>query len=228
MPLKARENKSKRPANFSSHIRWCEIEGSIIVLDILCDAYFALDQETSRAWIAYTKDDVPLPVKVAEAFDRNNWLHQTSLKTACSDPPVQVGLSKSRWFLGIISLVSARWMLKRHGFSQAYQSAAMWTNINSVPSTSINDDLKRFLAAEAWLPSFLGDRDCLPRSLALFTYLRRLGHPVSHVIGVSRFPFDAHAWVEYDGTPLLEYEVEQKLLPNARIPKGRTPIAIIV
>jgi hypothetical protein len=93
--------------------------------------------------------------------------------------------------------------------------------------TDIDDDLRRFVRAETFLLSKLGNRDCLPRSLALFIYLRSLGHQVRHVIGVARFPFDAHAWVEKDGQPLLEFRAAPALLPHARTPRGRTPIAVI-
>ena len=38
--------------------------------------------------------------------------------------------------------------------------------------------------------------DCLPRSLAIYILLRRQGVPATLRIGVKRFPFAAHAWVE--------------------------------
>ena len=40
-------------------------------------------------------------------------------------------------------------------------------------------------------------RDCLPRSLALFRFLRSIGAAAVHCIGVRQFPFGAHAWVEF-------------------------------
>ena len=44
--------------------------------------------------------------------------------------------------------------------------------------------------------------DCLPRSLAIFVLLRRRGVPARLHIGVKRFPFAAHAWVECFGEVL--------------------------
>ena len=38
--------------------------------------------------------------------------------------------------------------------------------------------------------------NCLPRSLAIYVLLRRQGVPAVLRIGVKRFPFAAHAWVE--------------------------------
>ena len=44
--------------------------------------------------------------------------------------------------------------------------------------------------------------DCLPRSLAIYILLRRQGVPATLRIGVKRFPFAAHAWVECLGEVL--------------------------
>ena len=44
--------------------------------------------------------------------------------------------------------------------------------------------------------------DCLPRALAIFVLLRRRGVPATLCIGVKRYPFGAHAWVECLGEVL--------------------------
>ena len=41
--------------------------------------------------------------------------------------------------------------------------------------------------------------DCLPRSLTVYLLLRRQGVPATLHIGVKRYPFGAHAWVECEG-----------------------------
>lgn len=41
--------------------------------------------------------------------------------------------------------------------------------------------------------------DCLPRSLTVYLLLQRRGVPATLHIGVKRYPFGAHAWVECDG-----------------------------
>ena len=38
--------------------------------------------------------------------------------------------------------------------------------------------------------------DCLPRALAIYVLLRSRGVPATLRIGVKRYPFGAHAWVE--------------------------------
>jgi hypothetical protein len=49
-----------------------------------------------------------------------------------------------------------------------------------------------------------GDTRCLARSLVLTRLLAQRRIPAKLVIGVRAAPdFLAHAWVEYDGTPVL-------------------------
>src|SRR5271165_151832 len=49
-----------------------------------------------------------------------------------------------------------------------------------------------------------GDTRCLTRSLVLTRLLARRGIPARLVIGARAVPrFSAHAWVEYDGEPVL-------------------------
>jgi hypothetical protein len=43
---------------------------------------------------------------------------------------------------------------------------------------------------------------CLEQSLALYYVLRRQGVSVSYCQGVQVQPFQAHAWVEYEGVPV--------------------------
>ncbi len=42
-------------------------------------------------------------------------------------------------------------------------------------------------------------KDCLPRALAIFHFLRSKGVPVDFRLGIKKFPVAAHAWVEYRG-----------------------------
>lgn len=51
--------------------------------------------------------------------------------------------------------------------------------------------------------------DCLPRALATYYILFRYGVAVEFAIGVKAFPFGAHAWVEYQGRVISDYEEER-------------------
>jgi hypothetical protein len=59
--------------------------------------------------------------------------------------------------------------------------------------------LAAFARAENCFSMKQAPRDCVPRSLALFRFLRLVGLPAEHCIGVRRSPFQAHAWVEFEG-----------------------------
>jgi hypothetical protein len=51
----------------------------------------------------------------------------------------------------------------------------------------------------ATLLYFRKQKDCLPKSLAAFCMLRMLWIDATFVIGIKRFPFAGHAWVECAG-----------------------------
>ena len=63
---------------------------------------------------------------------------------------------------------------------------------------------RAFLAAETLFPAPVRHADCLPRSIALFRFLRSAGLPARHLIGVRHTPLVMHAWVECDGRVVLD------------------------
>jgi hypothetical protein len=70
-------------------------------------------------------------------------------------------------------------------------------------ATPLEEIVRPFLAAENFILFGRAPHDCLARSLALFRYLRWRGIPATHVIGIRRVPFIAHAWVEISGEGVL-------------------------
>ena len=92
--------------------------------------------------------------------------------------------------------------LAKKGF---YHTYVPFTRLPSAGTDSAKADgsLLRGVAAFSTAENFFhlknAPRDCLPRSLALFGFLRSMGLAVEHVIGVQLVPFLAHAWVEYRG-----------------------------
>lgn len=92
--------------------------------------------------------------------------------------------------------------LATKGFARTYQACTR-VAIPARHAGESDERLRRSVAAFATAENvFLSQRapsDCLSRSLALFCFLRSTGVPVEHCIGVRRIPFQAHAWVEYEG-----------------------------
>lgn len=79
--------------------------------------------------------------------------------------------------------------------------------------------LKAFRFAENFYISPRAPDDCLPRSLALFRFLRRMGIPAEHCLGFERFASGAHAWVECDGNVLLDEDRRQQLTRLRLVPQ---------
>jgi hypothetical protein len=115
--------------------------------------------------------------------------------------------------MAVKTILAARRMLHFRRFGTTLRWAMMHQ-----PRTALRDAdaLGAFCRAEAFLPSRMGDLDCLPRALALLAFLRHASrHPV-FVIGVKRFPFTAHAWVELGGKPVLENARDESRITSFR------------
>jgi hypothetical protein len=102
--------------------------------------------------------------------------------------------------------------LRREGFAATYRASCALAGASAridtadAPQTAalLARGLRAFARAESVFVIRKAPRDCFPRSIALFCFLRELGVPVEHRIGVTRFPFRAHAWVEFRGAALAE------------------------
>ncbi len=66
--------------------------------------------------------------------------------------------------------------------------------------------------------------DCLPRALAIFVLLRHRGVPATLRIGVKRFPFGAHAWVECLGEVLDDSRGDWQHEPYEPILSTKEPV----
>jgi hypothetical protein len=105
-----------------------------------------------------------------------------------------------------LSMLRVDIALHRHGVAAIYERLGQGAGGSG--SGDFGDvELARaaFLRAENFYLRRRAPNDCLPRTLALYAYMRGLGVPVVHRIGARRFPsFRCHAWVEYDGAPILD------------------------
>ena len=66
--------------------------------------------------------------------------------------------------------------------------------------------------------------DCLPRAVAIFVLLGRQGVPARLRIGVKRYPFGAHAWVECLGEVLDDSIDDWQHEPYLPILSTREPV----
>jgi hypothetical protein len=114
----------------------------------------------------------------------------------------------------LICLINTQRALARHGFRTTYERYALLPVGSDAPALGVA--LSAFIRAENFFVARRAPDDCLARSLALYRFLRSANVFAEHVIGVRRFPFAAHAWVECDGAPVLDDQFHS-FTPLARI-----------
>ena len=208
----------------SRSVRARVIDGLLVVLDLEADRYSILDETGTAFWRVLTNeaDGEGRVVELCRLFNAPATVIEgdlTAFRQRCVDsgwltdsmPSASPGTVPSpaskatafRAWLVLLETVTRLWM---GGLSKTY---AAYSGIRApAPQPSAPDlrdrALGAFLAAENAILLPGGSRDCLPRSLALFAFLRRSGVDCHHIIGVQRTPFQAHAWVEIEGKPALE------------------------
>lgn len=180
----------------------------VVLLDVHVGEFFALDPADSREWMRVV-DRPP-----GDAIDRagadlvsearaRGWL------AGSTGPPAHPGPRSPGNLARRVPVADAYGCLMRAYFAVRY--LPFWRSYTwaaaAAPGahvTAMDRGLATFIRAEHAVVSRLGPDDCLPRSLALYAFLRRCGLPVRHRIGVRRYPFGSHAWVEHGGAPVLD------------------------
>ncbi len=128
--------------------------------------------------------------RIREVLDKR-WTVQRKLRVALEIVPIYV---------------RARWLLKRRDFPTTLGTLREIRN----PSTLSELDqqlvgIRLGRAVERTLGPLPADSRCLIKSLVLIRLLARRGVDGRFIIGVRSDPnFQAHAWVEKGGTPLLD------------------------
>lgn len=97
-------------------------------------------------------------------------------------------------------LLALKLALRVYGFGKVLR--AIGRRMERIPATTWLDPeavkaAERVVATAAAL--YPGRALCLEQSLVLYYLLRRHGVAVTYCQGVMPHPFQAHAWVEYDG-----------------------------
>lgn len=210
-------------------VRYREIDGFGFVLDLRSQRYNVLDEVSASAWAALTgSDDVDRQVRCwtehyelsadegraaisafGEDCARAGWLCAADGEVV--DQPKRQSSPSTGWarrlprtIVAIYALATTALSIKFRGFSRTYcESGACAPLMKSVAYADLGQATDAFVFAENFILFRRGVNDCLVRSIALFRYLGWLGIDATHVIGVRRTPFSAHAWVEVGGNGLL-------------------------
>jgi hypothetical protein len=109
----------------------------------------------------------------------------------------------------VVTYIRARWLLARRGLPAAVAQLRQGPTASQPDGDPrlCNNGLRLGAAVGRVLSRLPADSRCLARSLVLTALLARRGIPSTLIIGVRGAPdFRGHAWVEYDGMPLLRDE----------------------
>ncbi|MBA2301231.1 MAG: lasso peptide biosynthesis B2 protein [Acidobacteria bacterium] len=97
-------------------------------------------------------------------------------------------------------------MLRVRGFGETIESIRR--RVEPVPGKSLVKmaGIKRVEYAVALAGAmYPGRAKCLEQSLALYYLLRHQGVAIKYCHGVKSYPFEAHAWVEYQGEVINDF-----------------------
>jgi len=195
----------------ASWIRWADARGAVVLLDLRTAQYVALGAHASAMWRAVLANPVAMHGELAAFAERcleRGYLQRDAPSLAAPAREFRAArglLAWSAWWA--LSATSRR--LARAGFSETYRRNAALAKPRGVPEGKLVERAQRaFLLAENAFVArrSLGaePRDCLPRSLALHRFLLGAGIAADHVIGVTMYPFSAHAWVECRGVAVCD------------------------
>jgi hypothetical protein len=202
-------------------IRHVAIHGRVVLLDLSGNAYHVLDEVAACMWLvaidpARAPDDAVAelvhefdaePATIARDYAEfvTRAIGDGLLVRASApiEPPTLPRNERRPLWPTLDAwscLARTVWSLRVRGLARTYDGARA---LGIVPAPQRGPDLGRALASFARAEHLIvlrrAPRDCLPRSLALFRFLRRMGIAARHVIGIELDPFAAHAWVEVEG-----------------------------
>ncbi len=127
--------------------------------------------------------------------------------TARPLPPTRPLRSAERVRLGgeiVVAYLQARRELRRAPIEAAVATLRSRSPLAPPAGYALEEARRLGRAVARTLRVLPGDTRCLARSLVLTRLLARRGIPAKLVIGARAAPeFLAHAWVEYDGQPVL-------------------------
>lgn len=210
------------------HVHWVQVEDLVFLLDKRRGEYFGLDGRAARLWPALVREDPAALVAedddairiLRESAQVQGWLIEPECQPALPPVPDMVRKRTPRalsWFDAYATLIRAYLSVRYRGFGATYawaRSALTYRTHDVSEAKDLARGTTLFMRAESLVFSRRGLDDCLPRSLALFVYLRRAGVAVRHHIGVRCYPFAGHAWVEHENVPVLDRDRRVELFTS--------------
>jgi hypothetical protein len=203
------------------HLRYVEVSGRIVMLDLSAGAYDVTNEVGAAMWaqlielptgrdIAGLAQQYGISTSEAESDLIDFATAQLAAGRLVMQRPDETGpplVDAPRRRPTALRAWRERASSERDlqkGFANAYTARTRPTADATAPRVDVTRLTEIFRTAEGLFPAREAPQDCLPRSLALTRFLRTAGWQAEHVIGIALYPFEAHAWVELDGVPLNE------------------------
>ena len=131
---------------------------------------------------------------------------QLALPAACPEAACVRDACRNMTIEALLAFVLLDLGFRVFGFSRVYRLVQSWSRGSATvaaPAAQRRTVRRALEAVRAATRYYYRRRlDCLPRALTLYLLLRRRGVPATLHIGVKRYPFGAHAWVECLGEVL--------------------------
>ena len=233
MALPAAEALPPDLRRISPHLRVADVDGLTMVMDLRTSAFYLLDDEASSMWKELRAADGSVIAakkalghgdessrRLAGMFDDFVASCESRGFLLAHHPSPACGVPRRRWvrrshrssLLTVrawLSMVRTDIALRTKGFAAIYERLGHTACVGPQSAGGVELAVAAFLRAENFYVRRRAPNDCLPRSLCLYAYLGSLGVPVVHRIGARRFPvLQCHAWVEYEGAPILDHHVK--------------------
>jgi hypothetical protein len=205
------------------YIRSRIVDGLAVVLDLRRGEYVILNKVAtamwralltteSEDWLRILEQQLDVPAQQLMA-DLDTFSESCIERGFLTDRPAQsieraASYGTRRRLLAVRawwSLLATTRALAKGGFSATYARYSQFAKPaadGEVAPALLQQAESAFAHAENFFIIHEAPRDCLPRSLALYRFMLLAGIPVDHCMGVMRFPFQSHAWVEYQGRVL--------------------------
>ncbi|MEO7177391.1 MAG: lasso peptide biosynthesis B2 protein [Allosphingosinicella sp.] len=214
------------------HLLQARTGDEIVLLDLSRGEYILLDPVATAMWEAlrstagvqeaaarltteFEDPDGTLMPDILQFRERCIALGLVDRGTRSLPPPKPARTSRFPLLAALRCLHRTARQLRREGFAHTYgriMACAPAPHGRPEPG-SIALAEAAFSRAENLFLARSAPDDCLPRSLALYAFLRTMGHPAEHRFGFLRYPFAAHAWVECAGRVILDEDRRDRLTP---------------
>lgn len=117
----------------------------------------------------------------------------------------------------LVELSVMAWLLRFKGLNGALVRCRKSLRANRAHSVTLAEVQNAYAVVDRickWYPP----AECLHRSVIGYVVLRRVGMDPTLIIGIRKFPFGAHAWLEYRSVVISDdQDVQLQFIPSIRL-----------